>query len=151
MPLWASSHSQPKQSTKTAGLSGRAPTPTGFRAHGLAQARSPRALRWVQPCHWQSRTMRVDGPSRMGKRPTGSGGEPSSPNCGASAGVKARQPLLENVNSDKDLAFFLATLPHFCITSVCHVTNVRGHHLEAPNRSVSKRQDLLQVVSQRMV
>ena len=26
----------------------------------------------------------------MGKRPTGSGGEPSSPNCGASAGVKAR-------------------------------------------------------------
>ncbi|MEY4910574.1 MAG: hypothetical protein RL761_237 [Pseudomonadota bacterium] len=28
----------------------------------------------------------------MGKRPTGSGGEPSSPNCGASAGVKARQP-----------------------------------------------------------
>ena len=31
-----------------------------------------------------------DGPSHMGKRPTGSGGEPSSPNCGASAGVKAR-------------------------------------------------------------
>ena len=27
----------------------------------------------------------------MVKRPTGSGGEPSSPNCGASAGVKARQ------------------------------------------------------------
>jgi len=27
------------------------------------------------------------------KRPTGSGGEPSSPNCGASAGVKARQPF----------------------------------------------------------
>ena len=31
-----------------------------------------------------------DGPPRMVKRPTGSGGEPSSPNCGASAGVKAR-------------------------------------------------------------
>jgi coniferyl-aldehyde dehydrogenase len=31
----------------------------------------------------------------MVKRPTGSGGEPSSPNCGASAGVKARQ-LSEN-------------------------------------------------------
>ena len=31
-----------------------------------------------------------DGPSRMAKRPTGSGGEPSSPNCGVSAGVKAR-------------------------------------------------------------
>jgi len=28
----------------------------------------------------------------MVKRPTGSDGEPSSPNCGASAGVKARQP-----------------------------------------------------------
>ena len=30
----------------------------------------------------------------MGKRPTGSGGEPSSPNCGASAGVKARHLYL---------------------------------------------------------
>lgn len=28
----------------------------------------------------------------MVKRPTGSGGEPSSPNCEASAGVKARHP-----------------------------------------------------------
>ena len=28
----------------------------------------------------------------MVKRPTGSDGEPSSPNCGASAGVKARHP-----------------------------------------------------------
>ena len=34
----------------------------------------------------------VDGPSRMVKWPTESGGEPSSSNCGASAGVKARQP-----------------------------------------------------------
>ena len=33
-----------------------------------------------------------DGPPRMVKRPTGSGGEPSSPNCVASAGGKARQP-----------------------------------------------------------
>ena len=30
----------------------------------------------------------------MVKRPTGSGGELSSPNCGASAGVKARHPSL---------------------------------------------------------
>ena len=37
-------------------------------------------------------TISLDGPSRMVKRPTGSDGEPSSPNCGASAGVKARQP-----------------------------------------------------------
>ena len=36
-------------------------------------------------------TMALDGPSRMVKRPTGSGGEPSSPNCRASAGIKARQ------------------------------------------------------------
>src|SRR3990167_6876082 len=32
-----------------------------------------------------------DGPSRMVRRPTGSDGEPSSPNRGASAGVEARQ------------------------------------------------------------
>jgi len=38
----------------------------------------------------ESLTIVGDGPSRMVKRPTGSGGEPSSPNCGASAGVKAR-------------------------------------------------------------
>jgi len=29
----------------------------------------------------------------MVKRPTGSGGEPSSPNCGASAGVEVRHLL----------------------------------------------------------
>jgi hypothetical protein len=39
-------------------------------------------------------TIDPDGPSRMVKRPTESGGEPSSSNCRASAGVKARQPLL---------------------------------------------------------
>ena len=37
-----------------------------------------------------------DGPPRMVKRPTGSGGEPSSPNCGASAGGKARQLISDN-------------------------------------------------------
>src|SRR5659263_442392 len=35
-------------------------------------------------------TIKSDGPSRMVMRPTGSDGEPSSPNRGASAGVKAR-------------------------------------------------------------
>ena len=35
-----------------------------------------------------STTINTDGPSRMVKRPTGSGGEPSSPNCGASAGAR---------------------------------------------------------------
>ena len=37
--------------------------------------------------------MSGDGPPRMVKRPTGSGGEPSSPNRGVSAGGKARQLL----------------------------------------------------------
>ena len=37
-------------------------------------------------------TISADGPSHMVKRPTGSDGEPSSPNCESSAGVKARQP-----------------------------------------------------------
>ena len=35
-------------------------------------------------------TIALDEPSRMVKRPTESGGEPSSSNCGASAGVKVR-------------------------------------------------------------
>ena len=43
-------------------------------------------------------TMALDGPSRMVKRPTGSGGEPSSPNCKASAGVKARHHHLQMVD-----------------------------------------------------
>ena len=42
---------------------------------------------------WGQYIISPDGPSRMVKRPTGSDGEPSSPNCGASAGVKARQPF----------------------------------------------------------
>jgi len=37
----------------------------------------------------------------MVKRPTGSDGEPSSPNCEASAGVKARQPLNCETRMDK--------------------------------------------------
>jgi len=44
-----------------------------------------------------------DGPSRMVKRPTGSGGEPSSPNCGVSAGVKARQLTPSKPIKIKDL------------------------------------------------
>ena len=39
-------------------------------------------------CKAASTTIIFDGPSRMVKRPTGSGGEPSSPNCGASAGAR---------------------------------------------------------------
>ena len=38
-----------------------------------------------------------DGPSRMVKWPTGSDGEPSSPNRGASAGVKARHFIFREV------------------------------------------------------
>lgn len=44
----------------------------------------------------------------MVKRPTGSGGEPSSPNCGASAGGKARQ-----------LPLFLCDLPRAAADSAC--------------------------------
>ena len=63
-----------------------------------------------------SLTIVGDGPSRMVKRPTGSDGEPSSPNCGVSAGVKARHlisphlppdlllPCLAAVNTTCDLA-----------------------------------------------
>ena len=50
-------------------------------------------------------TIRVDGPPRMVKRPTGSGGEPSSPNCGASAGVRL-------VNFPLPLFSLLAPLGH---------------------------------------
>ncbi len=39
----------------------------------------------------------------MVKRPTGSGGEPSSPNCGASAGVKVRH-LLSRHEGDSNMA-----------------------------------------------
>ena len=48
--------------------------------------------------HAASRYNHPDGPPRMVKRPTGSGGEPSSPNCGASAGVR-----LVNLISSSDL------------------------------------------------
>src|SRR6218665_4205752 len=37
---------------------------------------------------WPAATIAADGPARMGKRPTGSGGEPSSPNWGVSAGAR---------------------------------------------------------------
>ena len=44
-------------------------------------------------------TIGRDGPPRMVKRPTGSGGEPSSPNCESSAGVKARHLFLSADNT----------------------------------------------------
>ena len=47
----------------------------------------------------------------MGKRPTGSGGEPSSPNCGASAGVKARQPHFLKLLHFQKLSSFPYLLP----------------------------------------
>src|SRR6218665_4078242 len=37
---------------------------------------------------WPAATIAADGPARMVKRPSGSGGEPSSPNCGLSAGAR---------------------------------------------------------------
>jgi len=75
--------------------------------------------------------MDPDGPSRMVKRPTGSGGEPSSPNCGASAGVKARQLTFIRAISRTFSATSLANKPFFAVTSaknqsqhrriVCHI------------------------------
>ena len=59
------------------------------------QCQPARAVYFFGP---QSPTMRSDGPSRMVRRPTGSGGEPSSPNRGASAGVKARHHHLQMVD-----------------------------------------------------
>ena len=56
------------------------------------KAHLPNTMRCRPSLCWQaSLTIDTDGPSRMVKRPTESGGEPSSSNCGASAGVKARQ------------------------------------------------------------
>ena len=60
----------------------------GLSRPGLRMKAGGQSARRVQPLQ-----SRPDGPSRMGKRPTGSGGEPSSPNRGASAGVKARHPF----------------------------------------------------------
>src|SRR3954468_11515578 len=59
-------------------------------------------------------TIRADGPPRMVKRPNGSGGEPSSPNCGASAGGKDRHSPQLNSLHDNGLA---AVETRFC--SVC--------------------------------
>ena len=61
--------------------------------------------------------MDPDGPSRMVKRPTGSGGEPSSPNCGASAGVKARQLTPSESFQIKDLDKFYRPRQAQCVTS----------------------------------
>jgi len=55
----------------------------------------------------------------MAKRPTGSGGEPSSPNCGASAGVKARQlqlPGLSKSSTYADLKVSQALLYHLSVS-----------------------------------
>jgi hypothetical protein len=46
----------------------------------------------------------------MVKRPTGSDGEPSSPNCGVSAGVKARHLFLKNVCAELGSGVFLYLL-----------------------------------------
>lgn len=51
-----------------------------------------------------------DGPSRMVKRPTGSGGEPSSPNCESSAGVKARH--LSSLSTSISSSPNSGTAPH---------------------------------------
>ena len=63
----------------------------------------------------------------MEKRPTGSGGEPSSPNCGTSAGVKARHLSTSKLNDDKGLRPLAVENSGFCITWMCHVTFYVDH------------------------
>jgi len=63
-----------------------------YRIFDASRARRQSAKPGPEPGPIRSPTIEVDGPPRMVKWPTGSGGEPSSPNCVASAGGKARQP-----------------------------------------------------------
>ena len=77
--------------------------------------------------------MQADGPPRMVKRPTGSDGEPSSPNCGASAGGKARQPcsrfpfVVNNLREIKELQ--VSTVELNCRTTHSHDLGKRhGKH-----------------------
>lgn len=58
----------------------------------------------------------ADGPSRIVKRPTGSGGEPSSPNCESSAGVKARHPFSRKLLAINDLGLDRDGDWRFCVT-----------------------------------
>ncbi|MDB5891889.1 MAG: hypothetical protein JWP47_2720 [Polaromonas sp.] len=89
----------------------------------------------------KSRTIAGDGPSRMVKRPTGSGGEPSSPNCGASAGVKARHLIFKHselqfactmVSSNQCLATFPCSACYRIRTTTTPIKATAGHRAEAP-------------------
>jgi hypothetical protein len=75
---------------------------------------------------------RADGPSRMVKRPTGSGGEPSSPNCRVSAGVKARHLFKKSVGTCCADAFCFLGFDPFALPrdkSRFHSTSrIRGLH-----------------------
>jgi len=52
------------------------------------------------------------------KRPTGSGGEPSSPNCESSAGVKARHPFSRKLLAINDLEPDRDGDWRFCVTFI---------------------------------
>jgi len=67
----------------------------------------------------QGRTIFLDGPSRMVKRPTGSGGEPSSPNCGVSAGVKARHLIHRSARSAKGVQQHTARVANDMSSAQC--------------------------------
>ena len=86
------------------------------------------------------RTITGDGPPRMAKRPTGSGGEPSSPNCGVSAGGKARQLLLFCALAPKTPSQFLVTCrllqPVQCALPCGPATGHAGGEQVAPSGSL---------------
>ncbi len=78
------------------------------RRHLAAQV-APHTLNANRAVPWL--TIHSDGPPRMVKRPNGSGGEPSSPNCGASAGGKARHLFLARCPRQRLPATGLHTRP----------------------------------------
>ena len=57
----------------------------------------------------------------MVKQPTGSGGEPSSPNCGASAGVKVRHPSFFRAHVGAAFQPIRHELSLICVTQLCHL------------------------------
>ena len=63
--------------------------------------------------------------SRMVKRPTGSDGEPSSPDCGVSAGV-GRVTFLKNSESRQDLRLLSELHSLFCSLYLWHVATLIG-------------------------
>ena len=75
----------------------------------------------------------------MVKRPTGSGGEPSSPNCGASAGVKARQPHLSvAMQVQRTPGLDLKVFTFWLLVLMMGMLAQAQTHLVTPNSDISR-------------